>query len=412
VKINLRGKQFGELNMMNLQTQTAVRYCDTINSRYRNNANAFQNLKDRLNSTLASYPLEAQKYKRYMLSEAIKEFQRRFPSVTKFKQLRLCKAQLVKLSDIRIDDTIQRKLDIDWVIKILSNFNEFQVQPVQVYHIKGTANQLLFASWDGQHTAIALYVVAIMILQDTDDVEIPATIYEVSLKSEIRENFIKGNGPEGKKLLAAIDLYHQMIYGVRCDGSTNKIWVEAEKKQQHLEQNGLFVTADKFGDTDQAGAISRLDEINKYDPAIIKELAMYLGLSVQDQRPVDPKEMYIMGSWFAMNRDTRAEYTQEDMYKLYNILKDKFNADFRAEVGGNNGPFWQQVEDAYLAYKRKEKAIMVSMYGEDFANSYFKEPRLNKDWIQGGTYLWHLLKKSYTGPMPELSINTPFVPEI
>jgi len=100
------------------------------------------------------------------------------------------------------------------------------------------------------------------------------------------------------------------------------------------------------------------------------------------------------------------------MYKLYNILKDKFNADFRAEVGGNNGPFWQQVEDAYLAYKRKEKAIMVSMYGEDFADSYFKEPRLNKDWIQGGTYLWHLLKKSYTGPMPELSINTPFVPEI
>jgi hypothetical protein len=87
VKINLRGKQFGELNMMNLQTQTAVRYCDTINSRYRNNANAFQNLKDRLNSTLASYPLEAQKYKRYMLSEAIKEFQRRFPSITKFKQL-------------------------------------------------------------------------------------------------------------------------------------------------------------------------------------------------------------------------------------------------------------------------------------------------------------------------------------
>jgi hypothetical protein len=396
--------------MMNLQAQKVSRYCDTINSRYRNNVNAFQNLKDRLNSTLASYPPDAKKYKLYMLTEAIKEFQRRFPSITKFKQLRLCKAQLVKLSDIRIDDTIQRKLDIDWVIKILSNFNEFQVQPVQVYKVPNS--DILFASWDGQHTAIALYVVAVMILNGTDDVEIPATIYEVSLKSEIRENFIKGNGPEGKKLLAAIDLYHQMIYGVRCDGSTNNIWVAAEQKQQYLEQNGLFVTADKFGDTNQPGAISRLDEINKYEPEVIRELAMYLGLSAQDQRPVDPKEMYIMGNWFAMNRNTRAEYTQEDMYKLYSILKEAFDADFRADAGGVNGPFWQKVEDAYLAYKAKEKSVLVNLYGQDFADNYFKEPRLNKDWIQGGTYLWHLLKKSYTGPIPELSINTPFVPVV
>ena len=397
--------------MMHLQAQKIVRYCDTINSRYKNNATAFQNLKDRLNATLNSYPLEAQKYKRHMLSEAIKEFQRRFPSVTKFKQLRLCQAQVAKLSDIRIDDTIQRKLDIDWVIKILSNFNEFQVQPIQVYKVPNS--KILFASWDGQHTAIALYIVAVMILSGTDDIEIPVTVYQVSLKSEIRENFIKGNGPEGKKLLAAIDLYHQMIYGVRCDGSTNNIWVAAEKKQQYLEQNGLFVTADKFGDTNQPGAISRLDEINKYEPEVIKELAMYLGLSAQDQRPVDPKEMVMMGNWFAMNRDSRAEYTQEDMYKLHSILQDKFGADFRAEASsGVTGPFWQQVEDAYLAYKRKEKAMMVSMYGADSAEMFYREPRLNKDWIQGGTYLWHLLKKTYTGPMPELSINTPFVPEI
>ena len=397
--------------MMHLQAQKIVRYCDTINSRYKSNANAFQNLKDRLNATLNSYPLEAQKYKRHMLSEAIKEFQRRFPSVTKFKQLRLCQARVAKLSDIRIDDTIQRKLDIDWVIKILSNFNEFQVQPIQVYKVPNS--DILFASWDGQHTAIALYIVAVMILSETDDIEIPVTIYQVSLKSEIRENFIKGNGPEGKKLLAAIDLYHQMIYGVRCDESTNNIWVAAEKKQQYLEQNGLFVTADKFGDTNQPGAISRLDEINKYEPEVIKELAMYLGLSAQDQRPVDPKEMVMMGNWFAMNRDSRAEYTQEDMYKLYGILKNKFGADFRAEASsGVTGPFWQQVEDTYLAYKRKEKAMMISMYGADSAEMFYREPRLNKDWIQGGTYLWHLLKKTYTGPMPELSINTPFVPEI
>jgi hypothetical protein len=156
-----------------------------------------------------------------------------------------------------------------------------------------------------------------------------------------------------------------------------------------------------------------MNEIENFEPAVIKELAMYLGVSAQDQRPVDPKEMYIMGNWFAMNRDTRAEYTQEDIYKLYNILSMTFGADFRAEAEkGVNGPFWQLVEDAYLAYKKKEKAMMVQMWGQDAADIYWKEPRLNKDWIQGGTYLWHLLNKTYTGPMPELAINTPFTPEI
>lgn len=387
-------------------TQSEPRYCDVVNSRYKVNESSFLNLKDRLNQSLSSLPLGVQKVKRYMLSEAIKEFQRRFPSTTKFKQLRLCKSQKAKLRQILIDDTMQRKLDIDWVIKILSEFNEFQIQPVQVYHVVGTDNELLFASWDGQHTAMVLYIVAVMILQETDEVEIPVTIYEVSLKSEIRNNFVKGNSDQGKKLLDKIDLFIQMVYGVRLDGNTDPLWVEAELKQQYLEQNGLFVTAEKFGDTDQNGAISRIDEINKFSPAVIKELAMYLGISAQDQRPVDPKEIYIMGNWFAMNREKRAEYTEEDLIGLYSLFLEKFDADFSPD-----GKFWKLVEKSYLSFKERENAFLRERFGDD-ANYFIKEPRLNKDWIQGGTYLWHLVNKHYKGPIPELSINTPFTPEL
>jgi hypothetical protein len=390
--------------MLNLQTQPAQRYCDAINSRYKVDASTFHNLKDRLNDALAQLPPSAKKYKLYMLSEAINEFQRRFPTITKFKQLRLCKAQKAKLRQIIIDDTMQRKLDLDWVIKILSDFNEFQIQPIQVYRVVG--DDTLFASWDGQHTAMVLYIVATMILHDTDDIEIPVTIYEVSLKSEIRNNFVKGNSEEGKKLLDKIDLYQQMIYGVRLDGSDNDKWREAELKQQYLEQNGLFVTAEKFGDTDQAGAISRMDEINKYSPEVIKELAMYLGMSAQDQRPVDPKEIYIMGNWFAMDRSSREEYTEQDMFRLYDLFVNKFNADFSPD-----GKFWKLVEDAYLKYKEKEHQMIRNMFGEN-ADMFIKQPKLNKDWIQGGTYLWHLVKKYYTGPIPALNINTPFNPVI
>ena len=384
---------------------TTPRYCDTINARYAVNASTFHDLKQRLNHTLGQLPLSAKNYKLHMLSEAIKEFQRRFPTITKFKQLRLCKSQKAKLKQILIDDTMQRKLDIDWVIDILTNFNEFQIQPIQVYRVK--ESDLLFASWDGQHTAMVLFIVATMILNDTDDVEIPVTIYEVSLKSEIRNNFVKGNSSQGKKLLQPIDLFMQMIYGVRLDGSNDPLWVESELKQQHLEQNGLFVTADKFGDTDQPGAISRLDEISKFDSSVIKELAMYLGISAQDQRPVDAKEAYIMGNWFAMNHSERKPYTQNEMYSLYHLFKTAFNADFSPD-----GPFWKQVEVAYLKYKERENTFIRETFG-DQADMFIKEPRLNKDWIQGGTYLWHLVKKHYTqGPVPKLSINSPFTPEI
>lgn len=392
--------------MLSFQTQSESRYCDVVNSRYKVNASSFLSLKDRLNQSLSSLPLGVQKVKRYMLSEAIAEFQRRFSSVTKFKQLRLCKSQKAKLRQILIDDTMQRKLDIDWVIRILSEFNEFQIQPVQVYHVEGTAEDLMFASWDGQHTAMVLYIVAVMILKETDEIEIPVTIYEVSLKSEIRNNFVKGNSDQGKKLLDKIDLFIQMVYGVRLDGNTDPLWVAAELKQQYLEQNGLFVTADKFGDTDQKGAISRIDEINKFSPEVVKELATYLGISAQDQRPVDPKEIYIMGNWFAMNRDKRAEYTEEDLIRLYQLFLDKFNADFSAD-----GPFWKLVEKSYLAYKERENTFLRERYGDD-AHYFIKEARLNKDWTQGGTYLWHLVNKHYRGPIPQLSINTSYTPEI
>jgi hypothetical protein len=386
--------------MMNFQAQHQPRYCDIVNSRYQQNASFYQNLKDRLNSTLLALPPSAQKYKRYMLSEAIKEFQRRYPSITKFKQLRLCKAEKVKLSQIIIDDTMQRKLDIDWVIKILSNFNEFQIMPIQVYKVIGT--EILFASWDGQHTAMVLYIVSTMILNDTDEVEIPVCIYEVSGKAEIRNNFISNNTEEGKKLLDKIDVFQQQVYGVRIDGSTNEKWIEAERKQKCLENNGLFVTAEKFGDCDQPGAISRIDEIVRYPVSVIEELTAYLGISCQDQRPADPKEVYILSNWFAMGHNVRQKYTEADLFKLHALFKDKFNADFSPE-----GAFWKLVEKSYIDFKEKENAWIREQLGDMFV----KEARINKDWTQGGTYLWHLVNTYYEGPIPELNINTPYTPE-
>jgi hypothetical protein len=42
---------------------------------------------------------------------------------------------------------------------------------------------------------------------------------------------------------------------------------------------------------------------------------------------------------------------------------------------------------------------------------------MNKDWTQGGTFFWHVLKKRWKDaaglpmPMPRLNIQTPFLPD-
>jgi hypothetical protein len=175
-------------------------------------------------------------------------------------------------------------LDLTWVFRVIENFRAVQASAIQVYPVDADVDfkyqahgkRGLFASWDGQHTLAAFYIIAVLILkQNPKDVMVPVNIYKISKKAEIRENFVSGNSEIGKKLLDTIDLFMQMIYGVRLDGSTNPVWREAELKQQYLEQADLFVTADKFGDTHMPGAISRMQEIDHYNSEIIRKFCLY-----------------------------------------------------------------------------------------------------------------------------------------
>ena len=84
------------------------------------------------------------------------------------------------------------------------------------------------------------------------------------------------------------------MFGVRVDASTNPSWVEVEEKQCAIEAMGFFVTSKKFGDEDEPGAITRLQEINKLDVKTVKVLMQYLALVGANQRPVVEKEMVMM----------------------------------------------------------------------------------------------------------------------
>lgn len=99
-------------------------------------------------------------------------------------------------------------------------------------------------------------------------------------------------------------------------------------------------------------------------------------------------------------------YSDQELESLADLCFDLFGADF-----DHSGPFWARLESAYLAW------------WDGFYENVDEElrpvrPRMNKDWVQGGTFFWHQLKKSWhdsTGKsikMPKLNIQTQFFPAV
>lgn len=395
-------------------TQTVARksYADLQNAKFSKSASMFVDLKDRLNSTIQALPYTKQLSANTMLKIACNAFVARYPSKTKFEDLDLVETLTIPLADILIDTTMQRMLILSWVAHIISNFREVQAQPIQIYRVDhSTASEQdlkdlgyypvgngLYASWDAQHTAVAFYIIAVWIFkQDPAKVMVPVNIYKVSKKADIRENFVSGNSEEGKRLLDEIDLFQQQVYGVRLDGNTNPVWVEAEKKQQHLEKAGLFVTADKFGDTNEVGAISRMQEIKHYSSEIIRQFCLY-AVTVQPAqgRPIYSQEIEIMCAWFDMARKGGVTYTDDQIVDLAMHLNDLFGANFH-----ESSDFWNVARSAYSNW---HKAYWKGFAGAPSRISF------SKNWRNGGIFLWHQLKKTWNGPVPKLTINNPFRP--
>jgi hypothetical protein len=379
------------------------------NSQYDNRDSFFVDLKDRLANTIKSFVYTKQKSINASINVACDRFIKAHPTKTKFEDLDLCESIMMPLSDILIDITMQRMLDIPWVLYIISNFREVQAQPIQVYKVLNTDNSLsyypagskgLYASWDAQHTAMALYILCVYVFkQDPSKVMVPVVIYKVSKKADIRENFVSGNTKAGKKLLDSIDVYMQQVFGVKVDGSTNPVWEESEKKQQHLAAADLFVTHEKFGNTNEPGAISRMQEIDHYDSEIIRKFSLYAATVMPTEgRPIASQEIEIMCAWFDMAKGL--EYTDEEVVDLATHINELFGADFHEQ-----SDFWEKSRIAYKNWWDK--------YWDGVDDEYRPERMsFSKNWRNGGTFMYHQLKKTWNGRLPELNINTPFKPAV
>lgn len=366
-------------------------YATQRNAKFRNSTSHFINLVDRLNNTINSLPTpQAKANWALSLKKAIQAFKKSYPNVKDFnnrKLFRLVQANDIPLMDIMIDTTMQREPDLQWIIKIITNFRDYQAQPMQVF-----GHGSVWGAWDSQHTALAMYLIARDALNlDLTTVMVPANIYDVTSRADLRNLFINMNTTTGKnagkKPLDIIDIFEQMIYGVEIDGVTQPEWVDAHAKWQHLDAAGVFVTAEKFNNTDEIGALSRLNEVMDSSVEVVRKFAVYAGHIVDvQQRAINSKESPIIIEFLNLCEQQDISYSDEEIVDLANHCIDLFEANFDAK-----SDYWKQVHNANInAYNKMHKGMPKHLWPEP--------PRNAKNTPQGIAFFWQQMSTTWAGP--------------
>lgn len=368
-------------------------YADSQNARYENSASNLVDLVQRLNNTIAALPTGAQRNWHAGLKKALAQFRRNNPGVRNFDrtQFPLCKATDQPLGDIVIDTTMQREPDLKWILNIISNFRAYQAQPIQVYQTQCGR----WGGWDGQHTALALYLISDHLGMKLAETMVPVNEYAIGTRGQLRGTFIANNSTSGKmagkKALDMIDIVMQMIYGVECDKVTDPEWVAIHKKWKHLRAAGLFLTHDKFNNTEETGAIARLNELYDASVEVVRQFAVYGAYVIDCQatatvkRPINAKEIPIIIEFLNMCELDDVRLTDDDIRNLAQHCIDLFDANFDAKA-----PYWEFV---YLAIKASwtryniNNKIPKAAWGD--------APKNSKNVPQGVSFFWHQLAATW-----------------
>lgn len=364
-----------------------ITYADTFNGQYVKSDSHFVDLATRFDTFCS----ESKAIEFRMMT---REFRRRNPNFKTIQDVRkrMSRALAAQLSDIEIDTTMQRLLNLEHVLSMLENFKATKVQPIQVYEDPERPGK--YIAWDGQHTAILLYVLAVLVFEiPTSELEIPIAIYDVTTKAEIRENFVGLNG-EDKLPLDAIDMFQQKIFGVRVDGSVKPDWIVAEKKQTMLERHKLFATAEKFDNTDEVGAISRMAELDKASPEVVEQFGIYWS-AIRKQRAVDAKEIFMMMTWLMIAEIQNIDIDEDYLLDLADMNLGLFDANF-APGGG----FWAKCETAYENWYQTSPQALAGM-----------EPSMQKMPSHGIPFLNAQITKSLGRKVPDFFANNGFTPD-
>lgn len=368
-------------------------HAQIVNEQYLKSESHFVTLRERLKEALDHAPIFA-----HQLVAMADEFKRRHKQWAKFTDLELCQAIQVPMDKILIDTTMQRSLNLRHILNILQFFKSTMVMAIQVY--VDEARPGYYIAWDGQHTAISLYIILGKVFGErTAQTLIPVVVYNVKHKLEIRRNFILLNG-EAKEELDFIDKYKQQVFGAKTDGATDQEWIDTALKNDYLAAAGLFATHSKFGDDDQPGAFTLLADTlmskslkTRKHPEVTRMFAQYWSY-LNQHRPVDAKEARQLYEYFNLCYEQGIKVDETYLLEFVAFTKEFFDADFSP-----TGPFWDKVK---LAYESWYKHANPESYDEFGLKGFTTEMRT------GIPFLCAQLKKSTNLKVPAYSPNNGF----
>lgn len=362
-----------------------------FNARFNTNASVFVTAKQRIDDYCKMVPGA-----RTELLNAIKDFKKNNPNLTA-KTMKLARAEKAKLNDIRIDDTMNRPLNWDHVLRIIKNFSATRIMAVNVYEDPQAPN--CWIAWDGQHTTVVLYIIYSMIFEEAvGSVEIPIVIAPSNEKSFIRENFIYLNTDErdggGKRGLDPLDLFTQKVFGVRMDGSTNPDWESAEIKQKMLESADVFLTSVAYQNTDEDGAITHVSSIIEESEKVVEIFCKYWSERKKYQnRHVETKEIIMINNLIkACLEDPKCTVDDKFVEDMAKIFWDTFECEFTGQKGLNK--FWRKLDTAYQNWY--DKVFKVPKKGEEDLRPtrYVMTKNGKHQDIYGTTFMIFILKNN------------------
>lgn len=312
------------------------------NARYKRSESDFVTLKDRIQNLINLVPIYETE-----LEHSEKIFWNNNPNI-KVVDIKLARAATAKLSQIKIDDTMNRPLNWEHVRKIIENFKDTRVLAINVYEDPNEPG--FYIAWDGQHTAIVLYLIFVKFFgQSASKIDIPVVIANSNDKATIRENFIILNTEEsdggGKVNLSPLDKYSQMVYGVEVDKNLrNPKWNEIAKKQRLLESAHLFLTQKEFQNTNKTGAITHVKYIFTEPVDRVANFCTY-WIHRPGKKFVDSKEVEMIFEFFRKCDDAEIKVSKDFIKDMTAIFYDNFECEFSGDKGINI--FWKKLDVAY-----------------------------------------------------------------
>jgi hypothetical protein len=370
-------------------------HADLINKQYLNKGSNFVTLESRLD-----FALSLASYFKARLEQVVDEFKRRHAKqYTSFKQIKICKGIMVPADKILIDATMQRPLNLEFIMNIINCFAATMVMAIQVY--EDDEKPGYYIAWEGQHTAVMLYILITKVFGERlANQMFPVVIYPVKHKLEIRRNFILLNG-DAKQKIDFIDKYRQMVYGVKIDGSTDPEWLDTAKKNDYLSAAGLFATNKKFGDEEEEGAITLLADTlmskslkTRKHPEVTRMFSQY-WVFLNPKRPTQAKEVRMLYDFFDACHKQNIVVDDAYLLELVNFNKKYFEANW-----SETGSFWSKVKQVYETWYKKANA-------ENYAETN-KIKGFNTEPKCGMPFYIAQLRKSTKLQTPDYSVNNGF----